>query len=332
MEKIIKWIKENKLLLIGIVIGIAVGLLIMLLTRKENIATLKDGTQNVVTFKDHNITANDLYDEMKSYYSVSILLDHIDRTILEAKYPETDEMKKEIDKTYSLYEQYYGDKLLASLQQSGINSIAEFKNVLKLDYLRSLATDDYAKSLISEDDIKNYYDKEVVGDINTKHILVKPDTNDNMSSEEKAQKEKEALNLAKEIIEKLNSGKSFDEVKKEYEKSITYEELGFQPFNASLEENYLKEMKSLKDGEYSKTPVKTSYGYHIVYRIEQKEKASLDSLKDTILDTLASNKKSADSKITYKALMKLREDNDLKFDDENLENKYNSYMDSLLNK
>ena len=42
MEKIIKWIKENKLLLIGIVIGIAVGLLIMLLTRKENIATLKD--------------------------------------------------------------------------------------------------------------------------------------------------------------------------------------------------------------------------------------------------------------------------------------------------
>ena len=156
MEKIIKWIKENKLLLIGIVIGIAVGLLIMLLTRKENIATLKDGTQNVVTFKDHNITANDLYDEMKSYYSVSILLDHIDRTILEAKYPETDEMKKEIDKTYSLYEQYYGDKLLASLQQSGINSIAEFKKVLKLDYLRSLATDDYAKSLISEDDIFNY--------------------------------------------------------------------------------------------------------------------------------------------------------------------------------
>lgn len=330
MNKIMDWIKNNKLLLIGLGVGLGIGLLIMVITEDEEIALLKDGTQPVVTYKDHTITADDLYTEMKNYYSVSILLDKIDRSILETKFKETDEMNKEIENTISIYKQYYGDNLLTSLQSSGINSIEEFKEVLKLDYLRNQEYESYAKSLVSEDEIQKYYDNEVVGDINTKHILVKPDTNSDMSDDEKSKKEKEAYNLAKEIIQKLNDGKTFDEVKEEYKDSITYEELGFQPFNASLEENYLKEMKTLKDGEYSKTPVETSYGYHIVYRIEQKEKDNLDDIKDSVIDILAAEKKEKDKTLYYKALMKMREDNGLEFLDSVLEKKYNTYMNSLL--
>lgn len=330
MDKIMNWIKNNKHLLIGLVVGLGIGLLIMIITEDDEIATLKDGTQPVATYKDHTITADDLYEEMKDYYSVSILIDQIDRSILEAKYEETDEMKQEIEKTVNVYEQYYGDSLLTSLQSSGINSIEEFKEVLKLDYLRNEEYDAYAKSLVTDKEIQKYYDDEVEGDINTKHILVKPDTDSDMTDDEKEAKEQEAYNLAKEIIQKLNDGKTFDEVKEEYKDSITYEELGFQPFNASLEENYLNEMKSLKDGEYSKTPVETSYGYHIVYRIEQKEKNDLEDLKDTIVDILASEKKENDSTLYYKALIKMREDNELTFSDSVLEEKYNTYMDSLL--
>lgn len=330
MNKFMDWIKKNKLLLIGLGVGLGMGLLIMVITEDEEIASLKDGTQPVVTYKDHTITADDLYTEMKNYYSVSILLDQMDRSILEKKYKETDEMNKEIENTISIYEQYYGDKLLTSLQSNGINSIAEFKEVLKLDYLRNQEYESYTKALVTDEEIQKYYDNEVVGDINTKHILVKPDTNSDMSDEEKAKKETEANNLAKEIIQKLNNGKKFDEVKEEYKDSITYEELGFQPFNASLEENYIKEMKALKDGEYSKTPVKTSYGYHIVYRIEQKEKAKLEDLKDTIIDILADKKKKDDSTLYYKALMKMREDNGIEFSDSVLEKKYNTYMNNLL--
>ena len=49
-------------------------------------------------------------------------------------------------------------------------------------------------------------------------------------------------------------------------------------------------MKNLKDGEYSKEPVKTSYGYHIVYRIDQKEKPALEDIKDQIKEEIADEK------------------------------------------
>ena len=93
------------------------------------------------------------------------------------------------------------------------------------------------------------------------------------------------INLAKEIISKLNEGKSFDEVKEEYKDKITYEELGYKSYNASLESAYMNEMESLSNESYSKTPVKTSYGYHIVYRIDQKEKPSLEDVKEEVTET-----------------------------------------------
>ena len=47
-------------------------------------------------------------------------------------------------------------------------------------------------------------------------------------SEKTLEKDIEAENLAKEIISKLNEGKTFDEVKEEYKDKITYEELGYK--------------------------------------------------------------------------------------------------------
>ena len=56
--------------------------------------------------------------------------------------------------------------------------------------------------------------------------------------------------LANEIITKLNEGKTFAEVVEEYKDQITHEELGYQGKTASLEQNYIDELVSLKDGEY----------------------------------------------------------------------------------
>ena len=163
-------------------------------------------------------------------------------------------------------------------------------------------------------------------------MLVKPDTNDNMTDEEKETKKKEALNLAKEIISKLNTGKSFDEVKEEYKDKITYEELGFQTYNANLDKAYLNEMKTLEVNTYSKTPVESSYGYHIVYKIEQKEKPSLEDVKSDILDTLYEEKIQANSKLYTETLFIIREENGLKFEDSILKEKYETYKTNALKK
>lgn len=335
-DKIVTWINENQRLLFGFGVGLLLGLFIMVVTEDDEIATLKDGTQPVVTLKDHTITADELYSDMKDFYSVGILVNTIDKLILDEKYPETDEMLNELEitaeKWYQNYETYYKVSKEEFLANNGFSSHKDFINYLKLDYRRGLAVEDYVKNEITDDEIQDYYDKEVYGDINTKHMLVKPDINNEMTDEEKETKKKEALELAKEIIAELNTGKSFDEVKKEYEDKITYEELGFQAYDANLDSAYLNEMKNLEVNAYSKTPVESSYGYHIVYKIEQREKPSLEDAKSDILDNLYKQKQLADSNLYNKTLFKIRENNNLKFEDSILAKKYEIYKSNLLKK
>ena len=139
------------------------------------------------------------------------------------------------------------------------------------------------------------------------------------------EEKKEAENLAKEIITKLNEGKSFDEVKDEYKDKITYEELGYKAYNASLESAYMEAMQKLENNSYTKEPVQTSYGYHVIYRIDQKEKPALKDVKEEIITSLVSEHKSKDTSVQYKALDKMREDAKLKFTDTVLEKKYETY-------
>ena len=139
---------------------------------------------------------------------------------------------------------------------------------------------------------------------------------------------KEAKKLANEIIGKLNKGTSWDDVINEYKDKIINEDLGYKPFNASLEAAYLKECKDLKVGEYSKKPVITSYGYHIVFKKAQKDKPKLEDVKDDIKDILAKEKKDKDSNLYYKALVSMREEAKLEFFDTKLSDEYKKLVNS----
>jgi len=335
LSKISTWCIENKKMLIGFGAGLFLGLLIMIVTEDDEIATLKDGTQPVATVNNKTITADDLYKDMKNYYSIGILLNTIDNLIIAEKYPETDEMNEELEKEaqnyYDSYSSYYQMSKEEFLANNGFASHKDFIEFLRLDYRRNLAVEDYVKENLSEEEINKYYDEIVHGEINSKHILVKPDTTSEMTEDEINTKKEEALNLTKEIINKLNEGKTFDEVKEEYKDSIVYEELNFQPYNASLEQAYLDEMKNLEVGKYSTKPVETSYGYHIVYKIEQKEKPSKEEVNDTMLDELYQQKYAENTNLYNETLFKIREEKKLKFEDSLLEEKYKNYKEVTLN-
>lgn len=321
--KIIEFFDKYRLAIYGAVGGILLTILVVIIIWPDRIATLKDGTQPVAEIDGYTLTADILYEDMKEVYSISSLLDKIDNKILEEKYPETeemnDELKEEAENYYNIYEQYYQmDK--ETFLSNNFGSEKAFIEYLRLQYRRNKYTEDYIKSLISDKEIEKYYNDKVYGDINTKHILVKVDSS--ASDEDKEEAEK----LAKEIISKLDSGKTFDEVKEEYKDKITYEELGYKSYNANLESAYMEAMQKLENNSYSKEPVKTSYGYHIIYRIDQKEKPTLEDVKEEILDSLVSEKKSEDANIVYISLDKMREKAGLKFSDTVLEKKYNTYM------
>lgn len=322
--KTLEFFDKYRLAIYGAVGGILITVLVVVIIWPDRIATLKDGTQPVAEIDGYTVTANDLYEDMKDVYSISSLLDKIDNKILEEKYPETDEMndelKQQAESYYSAYEQYYKMDKETFLSNNGFGSEKAFLEYLRLQYRRNKYAEDYIKTLISDKEVEKYYEDKVYGDINTKHILVKVDSS--ASDEDK----KKAEDLAKEIISKLNDGKSFDDVKEEYKDQITYEELGYKSYNANLESAYMEAMQKLENNSYSKEPVKTSYGYHVIYRIDQKEKPALEDVKEEIIDSLVSEKKSEDKNISYVALDKMREESGLKFSDTVLEKKYNTYI------
>ena len=322
--KFYEFFDKYHLAIYGALGGILVTLLVVVLIWPDRIATLKDGTQPVATIDGMTLTADELYEDMKDIYSVSSLLDKLDTKILTDKYPDTDEMDDEVtsqaENYYKAYEQYYKMSKEDFLKQNGFNTEKKFLEYLKLNNRRTKYVKEYTENEVTDKEINKYYEDKVYGDINTKHMLVKVDSS--ASDDDK----KEAENLAKEIISKLDEGKTFDEVKEEYKDKITYEELGYKSYNAALEEAYKNEMKNLKDGEYSKEPVKTSYGYHIVYRIDQKEKPALEDIKDQIKEEIADEKISNDKNLYYVALDKMRENANLKFEDTVLKEKYDNYM------
>lgn len=321
--KFYDFIDKYRLAIYGVIGGVLATVLVVILIWPDRIAKLENGLEPVASIDGLTVTAEDLYEDMKEIYSVNNLLDIIDNKILEEKYPETDEMNTELndqaENYYNMYNQYYGYSKEEFLTKSGFGSERAFIEYLRLQYRRTQYTDDYIKEQITDKEIEKYYEDKVYGDINTKYILVK------VSSSATDEEKKEAENLAKEIITKLNEGKSFDEVKDEYKDKITYEELGYKAYNASLESAYMEAMQKLENNSYTKEPVQTSYGYHVIYRIDQKEKPALKDVKEEIITSLVSEHKSKDTSVQYKALDKMREDAKLKFTDTVLEKKYETY-------
>ena len=328
MEKageILKSIDDKRMPIILFIAGFLIATLVFrCILWPDRIATLKDGTQPVATLGKKNITADDLYTSMKKHFSVSVLLNDIDDMILSKKYPSDDKMETEIKDTaeyyYTQYEQTYKYTKEQFLSQFGFSSETEFLDSLRLDYRKKKYYDEYVLGLITDKEIEKYYNDEVFGDVDSKHILVA--TGDDGLSDEEAKK------LAKEIIAKLDKGTSWEDVIKEYKDKIISEELGYNAFNASLESAYLKECKNLKVGTYSKDPVLTSYGYHIVFKIAQKDKPKLKDVKDDIKELLAEEKKNADSNLYSKALVNMRKEAKLEFVDTKLKEEYEKTISS----
>ena len=319
---------ERRKIVYGFIGGLCLGLLIMFIFMPDRIATLKDGTQPIATISGKNITADELYEDMKSQYPINVLLDKIDNIILTKKYKEDDTKKDKVNSNaeyyLNMYKQYYTDITDENelLEKMGFASYDKYLEYLKLDYRKTQYTEEYIKDNLSDDEIQKYYDENVFGDINCQHVLVKVKSDD---SSTEGLSDDDAKKLAEEIIKKINDGTSWEDIQKEYKDQVTYEDLGYQSWDASLETNFLTAIKDMDENSFSKEPVKTSYGYHVIYKLDQKKAPKLNKVKDTIIEKLVSSKKSEDQNITYKALINLRKENKLEFSDTVMKEKYETY-------
>ena len=89
-------------------------------------------------------------------------------------------------------------------------------------------------------------------------------------------------------------------------------------------------VKELKKDEYTKEPVKTEYGYHIILKTGEKDKAKLKTIKKDIIEKIKTQKLNDDPSLYYKALRGFREDNKIKWNDDTLKKAYNDYVNDLI--
>ncbi|MCI8498179.1 MAG: hypothetical protein HFG33_02125 [Bacilli bacterium] len=319
--------------------------IVTLLSGCGKIPKLSNGEDAVVSFEDGSmISVNELYNEMKNDYATNILITMIDRKILEAEYEDKIEDSKEYAKNYveSLKKYYvnengeYDEQSLLSAISTyyGYNTLEEFEESVRINYLRNKAIDDYVGEKLTDKEIEKYYKDEIVGDRDTYHIQIVPDVKTSMTDAEKKEAEEKALNEAKALIARLKKGESFEDLAKENSDDEATKEkggsLGFINKGSNGSEEFDKALYNLKVGDFTETPVKTTNGYEIIYVKEEKEKKSLEDAKDEIKKALINQKLEADATLQITAITELRKKNGVEIVDSEIEKNYNKYINNLM--
>lgn len=299
-------------------------------------AELKDGAEVAVSVKGAKITATEYYEKIKQD-NITALIDMIDHELLDESYKTNDEEDKAVETQINQIKNYYGsneDTYESVLQQYfGVNNEKEFEEMLRLEYKRNQAVKDYISNNLTDKEIKKYYDENIYGEIKASHILISVDVSDKATEDEKKEADEVAKKKAEEVIQKLKDSKKFADLAKEYSTDESNNEkggdLGYFDPNDMVDE-FKDAVIKLKKDEYTKEPVKTKFGYHIILKTDEKKKESLDTVKDKIKEKLAEQKISEDNSVYYESLVKFRESKNIKWNDSTLEKNYNDYMDNLI--
>ena len=318
-------------------LGISICLisaLVLTVTGCEKKAELDDN-KTAVSLKGIKITATDYYNEIKKS-NISKLVDMIDHQLFDEKYESNDEEDQAVEEQINQLKQSYSDDTTfqSVIQQYfGVNSEDELEDMLRLEYKRKVAVEDFVADNLTDKEIEDYYDQNIIGDIKASHILITPDVDSDATDEEKEKAENKAKKEAERIIKKLDEGEDFAKLAEEYSDDEATAKNGgdLDYFNTDdMDENFMDAVKKLDNDEYTKEPVKTQYGYHIILKVDQKEKPKLKEVKDSIKETLANNKLNNNSTLHYETLMDIREENNIKWNDDELEKQYNELMDQLI--
>ncbi len=317
-------------------IFVLVLVMTLMLTGCGKIATLENGEEVVAKLDGKTITAEDLYSELKKQGGAVTLTNMIDNFIVGKEIKTDDDAKSYADSQLSSYKQSYqsyGQDFGAALKSAGYSGEDEFKEELILEYKKNIVTENYVKDeVISDKDIQKYYDDNIYGDIEARHILISPNTDDDMSEDEKEKAEEKAKKEAEDIIKKLDKGEDFAKLAKEYSDDEGTAKDGGKltvTYGAVVDE-FWDATNKLKDGKYTKEPVKSEYGYHVIYRISQKEKPKLEDVKDEVIDKLVEEKMNEDSTLQTKALVALRKKYNLDITDDGLKESYDNSVNTAL--
>lgn len=301
---------------------------ILLLSGCGTKVKLKDGKEVVASLKDKEFTAEELFDELKEKYGNTVLLNMIDSYIIETEISDNSsyesKAKAELSSMKQYYEQY-GTDWSTVLSYYGFSNDDEFLKSYIETNKRTDIVKKYLKEEVTDDEIEKYYEEEIYGDYTVKHILINVSTSTSMTDEEKETAKNDAKKKAEEVIEKLNNGENWSNLVKEYsDDDNTKDDDGNLPSftNGDYVDSFFDATVALNDGEYTKEPVETTYGYHIIYRVSATDKPSLEDAKDDCLDGIVTNKLNNDDNLLSDTWVSIREKYELNIADDTIEKAY----------
>ena len=318
--------KNKKLTLLGV----TMCSVLLLTTGCGEVAKLKNGKEVVGKIKGYTITAEDLYAELKEQGGSQVFTNMIDNYIANKEIKSNEDAEDYANSQLEAYKSQYeqqGQDFNEVLVSSGYKNEQQFKEELILSYKKDKVVENYLKDELTDEEIQDYYDENIFGDMTVRHILIKPDTDTDASDEDQEKAEEKAKKEAENIIKKLDKGEKFEDLAKEYSDDEGTKEDG------GLLENFSKDSVvtefwdasyKLKDGEYTKEPVKSEYGYHVILRVSQKEKPKLKEVKDTIKETLVTNKLSSDTTLKTTTWVNIRKKYNLNIEDSEIKDGYDS--------
>lgn len=324
-------LKENATLIILCVICLLliINIIVVVVGHK---AKLVDGKEIIASVDGKDITTDEVYNEIKTSYGTEALINMIDEFIINKEIKNTDsytdEAKKQVKDIKTQYESsgYKWEDVLANY---GYKSEDVLVDEVKLSLLQEAVVKSYLEEDITEDEIKKYYDEEVYGYYTVKHILIQPDTTDDMTDDEVAAAEEVAKNTAIEVINKLNAGESWAELVKNYsddEGSKENEGLIENFTNGDMVDEFFNATLKLEDGKYTTEPVKSEFGYHVILKISNTEKDKLENVKEEIIETLINQKLDTDENLYTETWANIRKAYNLKINDTDVEAQYNDLI------
>ena len=296
-----------------LIIGVALSIAFV-----NRVPKLKDGSEAVVSLKEKDYSAQELYEEIKKSYGLNTILRKIDLDLVKKYYngSKDEEIKKTAEEQAETYiKQYssYGYTEENFLAQYGFKNRDEFITALKEDNILTMYYNDAVKSTITDDEVKTYYTSYGIGK-KTVYMFSEKDSTSNLEAIRKLLKKGTAID---KVVSKYKDNSKVvinDKLEIDY-KTVT-----------SYTSSVIEAVKSTEAGKYSKVFTDSSLGNVVIYVSKAEEAPKQDDIKDDILDVLVGQKQSADQKLYYVTFINLRKDNGIKFYDNELKSQYAEYV------
>lgn len=233
--------------------------------------------ENVATLNNGSISKDELYQTLLQTSGPNALYALLLQKIAVNNVTDKEALNKSVNEYINQLTQQNGgpESFAKTIKQNGFADAEAFRQYVYTN--QAVAQVLKEKTVVSDEEVKAAYDK-WEAPIKASHILVADET------------------LAKSLIEKINAGEDFAALAKEHSTDTGTKENGgslgaFKP--TAMVPEFASVVKNMKTGEISQTPVKTTFGFHVIKVEENNGKRSFDEekeiIKQEVLETKASD-------------------------------------------